>query len=203
MSKGKSTTAPAGRAPGRPRSAAARAKALAAAREIIAEVGPLRLTVEEVARRAGVGKPTIYRTWANAREIAMEALAGDAGAEAPRPSGEPPAGAFAALIRRTVSRLSSRHGRQMALMLAGADPDSEIFRAFANRVVLEGRREGLALLRKAQGEGALDAGLSAEAAVDMAFGAIMARLLLRHEALDDRLAEEAVAVIFGTGRGGA
>ena len=30
-----------------------------------------------------------------------------------------------------------------------------------------------------------------------------ARLLLRHEALDDRLAEEAVAVIFGAGRGGA
>lgn len=186
------------RGPGRPRSEAARKKALAAAREIIAEVGPLRLTVEEVARRAGVGKPTIYRNWANAQEICMAALTGDAAVEAPRPAGEPPKATFAALMRRTMSRLNSRHGRQMALMLAGADPESEIFRAFANRVVLEGRREGLALLREAQAGGGLARGLSAEAAVDMAFGAVMARLLLRHEKLDDRLADEAVAIIFGS-----
>ena len=126
----------------------------------------------------------------------MAALAGDAAAEAPRPDGELPAAAFAALLRRTISRLDSRHGRQMALMLAGADPDSEIFRAFANRVMLEGRREGLALLAAARADGALPPDFSPEAAVDMAFGAIMARLLLRHEKLNDRLAEEAVDIIF-------
>lgn len=43
------------------------------------------------------------------------------------------------IINETVRRLNSRQGRRMALMLAGAEPESELFKAFSNRVILNGR----------------------------------------------------------------
>src|SRR3954470_11548461 len=47
----------------RPRSEAARRKALAAATDLIVEKGVANLTIEEVATRSGVAKTTIYRHW--------------------------------------------------------------------------------------------------------------------------------------------
>jgi len=42
-----------------------------------------RLTVETVSARSRVGKPTIYRYWANASEIAMAALMADGASDDP------------------------------------------------------------------------------------------------------------------------
>jgi AcrR family transcriptional regulator len=51
------------RRPGRPRDSRADEAILDAALEVLAEVGPARFTVDEVAARAGCGKATIYRRW--------------------------------------------------------------------------------------------------------------------------------------------
>jgi AcrR family transcriptional regulator len=47
---------------------------LRAARELIEENGPTALTMEGIAARAGVGKPTIYRWWPDRHSVAMAAL---------------------------------------------------------------------------------------------------------------------------------
>lgn len=49
---------------------------LATAREVLAEVGLDAFTVEEVARRAGIAKTTIYRRVDNAGQLAARAIAG-------------------------------------------------------------------------------------------------------------------------------
>src|SRR5215471_3086980 len=59
---------------GRPRSVAARRAILKATHELLAEGGLSSVTIEGIAARAGVGKPTIYRTWPNAHAVAMAAL---------------------------------------------------------------------------------------------------------------------------------
>ena len=56
---------------GRPRSAVARRKILAAAAAMLNEGGLSAVTMEGIAARAGVGKPTIYREWPNAQAVAM------------------------------------------------------------------------------------------------------------------------------------
>ncbi|WP_328750605.1 TetR/AcrR family transcriptional regulator [Streptomyces sp. NBC_00285] len=66
---------PAPRATGRPRSAAADTAILAATREALVELGWSKLTLGDVATRAGVAKTTLYRRWAGKNELVVDAVA--------------------------------------------------------------------------------------------------------------------------------
>ncbi|MFG5722791.1 TetR/AcrR family transcriptional regulator [Streptomyces murinus] len=61
--------------PGRPRSATADAAILAATREALVELGWSKLTLQDVAMRAGVAKTTLYRRWAGKNELVVDAVA--------------------------------------------------------------------------------------------------------------------------------
>ncbi|MEV6172980.1 TetR/AcrR family transcriptional regulator [Streptomyces sp. NPDC051954] len=67
------TSAP--RLTGRPRSAAADKAILAATREALVELGWSKLTLGDVATRAGVAKTTLYRRWAGKNELVVDAVA--------------------------------------------------------------------------------------------------------------------------------
>jgi AcrR family transcriptional regulator len=60
---------------GRPRSAAADAAILAATRAALVELGWSKLTLQDVATRAGVAKTTLYRRWAGKNELVVDAVA--------------------------------------------------------------------------------------------------------------------------------
>ncbi|MGW5214747.1 TetR/AcrR family transcriptional regulator [Streptomyces sp. NPDC004051] len=60
---------------GRPRSTAADAAILAATREALVELGWSKLTLGDVAGRAGVAKTTLYRRWAGKNELVVDAIA--------------------------------------------------------------------------------------------------------------------------------
>ncbi|MFE7765750.1 TetR/AcrR family transcriptional regulator [Streptomyces sp. NPDC057438] len=70
------SSTPASRATGgRPRSAAADAAILAATREALVDLGWSKLTLGDVATRAGVAKTTLYRRWAGKNELVVDAVA--------------------------------------------------------------------------------------------------------------------------------
>jgi AcrR family transcriptional regulator len=66
---------------GRPRDARRDAAILAAALEILAESGYPRLTIDAVARRAGVGRPTVYLRWPSKAQLVHEAVFPDIATE--------------------------------------------------------------------------------------------------------------------------
>ena len=68
------STTPMARRPGAVRSQAARSAILAAASELIARDGYDHLTIEGIAARAGVGKPTVYRWWPSKSALIAECL---------------------------------------------------------------------------------------------------------------------------------
>ena len=169
---------------GRPRSEAARSSILSAARALLAERGLPGLTVEGIAARAGVGKPTIYRHWPNAQAVAMDAFL--EGSEA----GEPAPGRGLALptLRRQLAGIAtafaSPAGRSTAAMIAAAQNDSELAKVFRNRFILRGRETGRALLTRAVAEGAIRADADLEVALDLIYAPLFFRLLIGHGPLD-------------------
>ena len=60
------------RPPGRPRSARSHQAIVRATLELLVEVGFERLTMEQVQRRAGVGKATIYRRWPSRASLLLD-----------------------------------------------------------------------------------------------------------------------------------
>jgi len=67
-------TAPAHRAPGRPRSAQADRAIIDAIVDLLVNRGYREVTIEAVAARAGVAKTTIYRRWPSKAEMVVEAI---------------------------------------------------------------------------------------------------------------------------------
>src|SRR5581483_3183891 len=72
-SAGANTPAPPARR-GRPRDAAADDAILHATVDMLAEVGFDRLTIEAIAARAQIGKPSIYRRWHSKAELVVDAV---------------------------------------------------------------------------------------------------------------------------------
>ncbi|MEF2978512.1 TetR/AcrR family transcriptional regulator [Subtercola sp. YIM 133946] len=60
--------------PGRKRSEDARGAVLRAMRELVTEQGYAHVTIEKIAARARVGKPTIYRWWQSKNAILAECV---------------------------------------------------------------------------------------------------------------------------------
>jgi len=169
---------------GRPRSEAARRKVLDAARELLAERGLAGLTMEGIAARARVGKPTIYRQWPNAQAVAMDAFL-QAEDGAPHISGHEPAlSALRRQLHGIAAVFSSAAGRSTAAMIAAAQNDSELAKVFRNRFILRGRETGRALLQQAMGESAVRPDADLEIALDLIYAPLFFRLLIGHGPLD-------------------
>jgi len=179
---------------GRPRSEVAEKAILSSALEILEDKGPARLTIEAVAEKAGVGKPTIYRYWANAQELAMSALISQSSKLDDR---SPPHSGLRALrlqLQHVIERFSSKAGKQASMLLATADPDSEISKAFRNQVILKSRNEGRVILLGILGDSP-QSPYPVESLLDMIYGPIFYRLLAKHAPLDGTLADDVVDMI--------
>jgi AcrR family transcriptional regulator len=75
--------------PGRPRDPQKDIDVLAATRELLVEEGYQATTIVAIARRAGVGAPTIYRRWPRREAIIEDAVFGEIGPTAiPTSTGE-------------------------------------------------------------------------------------------------------------------
>lgn len=177
---------------GRPRSTEARAAILRATREILNEGGLTAVTMEGIAARAGVGKPTIYRAWPNAHAVAMAAMM-ETKTKAPKVA--PSRSAIADLkqqLRGVAEVFASRMGRQVTSMIAAASTDSELSKVFRNHFILARREEGRAILMRATAAKEVRRGIDVDVALDMIYGPVFYRLLMGHAALDDKFTDAVV-----------
>ena len=184
-----------GKLRGRPPSAEARERVLRTAHDLLMSDGFGRLTIEAVAARSGVGKPTIYRNWANAQELAMAALVASPAPEVPSTDGTGRQ-RLTVQLRGLVAAFATTRGRQVAMTLAAADPESEFTKAFRNRVILTSRETGRAILTRAASDGEIGLPPDMEALLDMIYGPLFYRLLVGHGPLDQGFADAVVSTAF-------
>jgi AcrR family transcriptional regulator len=173
-------------APGRPRDPEKDVAVLEAARELLVEEGYQGTTVVAIARRAGVGAPTIYRRWAS-----KEALVEDAAFAHPHPAPLPdPSGDLRADLRAWVATFLdwlANPVTRAALpgLLAAYHRDEELYERLVLRSESDVRQQMTALLG--------DAGVRADAVFDVlvatTFTRAMTRGLLDADEFCDRTAD--------------
>ncbi|MFC7406669.1 TetR/AcrR family transcriptional regulator [Georgenia alba] len=176
---------------GRPRSAAADAAILRAARELLVERGIGGASIEEVARRAGVSKVTVYRRWdsreallAAAIESSADGLPGRTHTEAdaaeldPEMTYDEMVTLVAAALPRAAEILASEEYRALLAQAFGSRfTHPEIMAAYWENHIVPRRRVAIPILARAVAEGRLPPETDVEAVLDMTIGALLYRLL--------------------------
>ncbi|MDW5444239.1 TetR/AcrR family transcriptional regulator [Polaromonas sp. SM01] len=168
---------------GRPRSMDAHAAILKAARQLLEDGGLPAVTMEAVAARAGVGKPTLYRWWPDRHAVAMAALMDQSDPSLPANKAQAPLQALRSQLEAVSELFSGKMGRNVATMIATADAGTELSKSFRNHFVMTRRAEGLDFLAQAVAQGHIRSDLDLDLAVDLIYGALFFRLLMGHAPL--------------------
>jgi AcrR family transcriptional regulator len=185
------------RRPGRPRNAAYDKSILGAALEMLVEKGYAGLTIDGVAVRAGVGRPTIYRRWPSKAALAIAALE-EAVPQAVTPDSS--SGSLRddlrAFQRDRVARMNLAVTRPVIAGLvsdSAADPAlADAFRAWYQRH----QEAVVAALQRAIDRGELPPGADFELINDLLLGPLFTRSVVRGEHLEPRHADATVEVVL-------
>ncbi len=168
--------------PGRRRSDRAHRAVLAAAAQLLERDGWHALTIEAIAKQAGVSKATIYRWWPSKAAVLMDALlvASDELADFPD-TGD--AVQDIRLQLRSIIHLFTQTsaGRGLLTLIAESQHDPQLAAALSHRVIAHRRSAATAVLKRGQRRGNLRADLDPAIAIDAIYGAIYYRLLVSHE----------------------
>ncbi|MBV9089035.1 MAG: TetR/AcrR family transcriptional regulator [Mycobacteriaceae bacterium] len=179
--------------PGRPRDPAVGAAIISAARDVVVEQGYEDTTLAAIARRAGVGIPTIYRRWASKAELLEEAVLHLDTFDLPDPTGDLRAdlrtwvGLFLDVATEPAARAA------VPGLLAGYGRDPASYQRLLTRGELPVRAALKELIGHAAAEGRVAPDCDAEAVFDIVRGATFFRALTHADdgadAFCERLAE--------------
>ncbi|MFE0698928.1 TetR/AcrR family transcriptional regulator [Streptomyces sp. NPDC058872] len=187
---------------GRPRSTEADTAILEATRAALVELGWSKLTMGDVAGRAGVAKTTLYRRWANKNELVVDAVA-----VLFDELELPDLGSLQADIEHVVlqfAALLERPETKTALMAVVAEStrDEPLRERIRSSIVDRQKRLVLAGRRRAQQRGELPPDLGPVAATDdlifdVVAGAVVHRALVSAEPVDAPWAARLSALLLG------
>jgi AcrR family transcriptional regulator len=182
---------------GRKRSAESRSAILAAALDLVGEVGYARLTIEGIAARSGAGKQTIYRWWPSKADVLFDALATKADLHVPVSD----QGSYPADLRAFLDASFRLASPVVVEVLRALMAQAQVDEGFGERFrqsFLQRRRDALGeIVQRARGRGDLPPGISAGTVADIVFGVLWYRVLTTHEPPADSLAEELVTALTG------
>jgi AcrR family transcriptional regulator len=170
---------------GRPRDPAVDRAILSATRALLAEVGYQRLTLDAVARRAGVSRPTLYLRWSSKAALVHDAVFANAL--------DDPAGALAqsddlladleALVRRSVELFGDDAVRAAVPgLLADYHDRPELREALRDRLDRPVRARFRQLVAAGARRGQVGNDVDADALFDALVGAVLFRVLVTGEA---------------------
>jgi len=181
---------------GRPRSEKSRDAILRATQALLSEKGGGGLTVEAIAKRAEVGKPTIYRWWPTLADIVLEALLRQADAEIPVPVLESFEDALRQFLRLSMKAIEEGGGLHLRYLMAQAQKDEAFRERFRENFVAERRAALRSIFQRARERGQIGAGSDPDMLVDLVFGAMWYRLLTGHAPLDESFADALAETVF-------
>jgi AcrR family transcriptional regulator len=181
---------------GRGRSSESEEAILTATLQLLKEK-PLRdITIEEIARKAGVGKMTIYKWWPSKAYVALDAFRKSMTKKVLIPDTGDAKRDLTELVRSSMSFFSSATGWIFGQFLAESQSDPEFAMLFRERF-LKPRREAVEeILDRAMKRREIDHTVDRDLVLDMIFGLMVYRMMAGHAALNKTEADAMISTLL-------
>ncbi|MFD4602518.1 TetR/AcrR family transcriptional regulator [Streptomyces sp. NPDC058464] len=186
------TTDPVRRRPGG-RSAKVRSAVTAATLELLAESGPDKLSIAEVAARAGVHETSVYRRWRTRERLVLDSMIELSNELLAVPDTGSLRGDLVALGQKIVGYGTSPLGSALVRSLAAHEDDADTART--RDEFWENRLTGAeVMMERAKARGELPAHVDSRTLLELFVSPIHFRLLLTRQPVDGRYLERIAAI---------
>ena len=160
------------------------------------------LTMEEVAKRAKVGKPTLYKWWPTKATLVLAMLCERMAPNLEKPSDLTAEESLRFRVRRLIDAFNGPFGKIVAGLIAEGQSEPGILQEFFDRWVSPRRTATIADLQRGKNASELRSESEPELVNDAIFGAIYYRMLLRSGPLSRRFGEALVEQVVRGHRSG-
>ena len=174
---------------GRPRSEPSRKAILDAVRRLLTREPLARLSIEAIAKKAGVGKTTIYRWWPNKAAVAMEAFLEQPSIRNIMPTASTAAAGIAHQLENLIRQLRGQNGRIIAGIIAESQSDAVVLDLLYEKFLKERVEALYALVERGRENGEFKSGLDTAIAIDILLGPLFMRILSGDHGIDSHFAE--------------
>jgi AcrR family transcriptional regulator len=184
------------RRPGRPRDPGYDKTILDATLEILFDKGYAGLTIDGVAARTGVGRPTIYRRWSSKPELVIAALAQSVGLS-PTPDTGALRDDLLAFQRQQVRMMDRPESRRItAGLVADVVAHPELAQTYFGEYIKPRQMSVWQALQRGVDRGELRSDADFSLIYDLLLGPLFIRSVVRGEPLGPDLAEQTVDLIL-------
>jgi AcrR family transcriptional regulator len=166
--------------------------------EQLLERGLHAMSMDDVARQAGVSKATIYRWWPSKERLALDALATEwASAPVSETNARSLRGELLERFQPWVRQLNRKpYARVVAGLVAEAQIDPDFAELYREHFVQPRRDATRELLVRARARGEIAEDTSLEVTLDLLYGPIYHRLLHDHAPLTERFAQQVIDYVL-------
>src|ERR1700719_4016700 len=161
------------------------------------------LTMEEVAKRAKVGKPTLYKWWPTKATLVLAMLCERMAPNLEKPTVLTAEKSLRFRVRSLIDAFNGPFGKIVMGLIAEGQGEPAVLKEFFDRWVSPRRNATIADLQRGKDEGELRSETEPELLNDAIFGAIYYRMLLRSDPLTKRFGEELVEQVIRGHRSGS
>jgi AcrR family transcriptional regulator len=170
---------------------------LDAAVALISDLGYEQTSIEAIAKRAGVGKQTIYRWWPSKGAVALEALDESLGTVVDfADTGDIVQDLRTHMAGVTNLLNSTRLGPVVQGLISAAQSDPAISLAHLEKVIEPANTFWLARIARAQASGEIRADVDPQTLIEMLFGAMYFRLLVNTRPSEPEQIDAALDIAF-------
>lgn len=175
--------------PGRPRSEKSRKAILDATRRLLTHMPLGDLSIEAIAKKAGVGKTTIYRWWPNKAAVAMEAFLEQPGVQNIIPTTSTASEAIKRQLESMIRQLRGQNGRIIAGIIAESQGSADVLDLLYDKFLKDRVGPLYEKIESGKQSGEFRAGINTDIALDMLVGPLFLRVLSGEHGIDNAFAE--------------
>jgi len=154
------------------------------------------LSIEAIAKKAKVGKTTIYRWWPGKAAVAMEAFLEQPGVQNIIPTTAGPADAVMRQTESLIRQLRGQNGRIIAGIIAESQANEDVLELLYEKFLKERVENLYKNIQAGQADGSFKKDIDPDIAIDMIMGPLFLRVLSGEHGIDNSFAERYPAQVL-------